>query len=133
MTGKGYVLLMATCLMASIACSGCAVVHLSTHSQSKLLKLKLGMSQEEVRAHMGKPSSMGGWRENGTEVLVDRSRLYPATDKWRAAVLGPLSLGLTWCIVLPQWGYTYHFYYSDGCLARWGYPAPDEIKELRIR
>ena len=133
MTRKGHVLLTAVYLVASIACSGCAVVHLTTHSQSKLLKLKLGMSQEDVRAYMGEPSSMGGWHEDGTEILVDRYLLYPATDKWRAAVLGPVSLGLTWCIVLPQWGYRYDFYYSDGCLEKWGYPAPDEIKELRIR
>ena len=121
------------CITAATVFNGCAVVHLTTHSKSKLLKLQLGMSQEEVRARMGKPSEAAAWREDGTEVVVDSYRLYPATDKWRAAVLGQLTLGVTWCIIPSHWGDTYHFYYSDGYLDRYGYPAPDRIEELRIR
>ncbi len=137
---KAWLLL---CVTALLCWTGCGLVHvIKAPSRGDMNKVRLGMSQNEVRSLLGDPVEVSADMMEGVETHGDTYYAYTGTFKTAWIISGPFTIFLTWCVPpdprSSPYGerYLYFVYYRDDKVVRWGHPRdwrPDFVQELRMR
>ncbi len=113
-------------LVASVALGGCAVVHTKRRSETKLGRLRVGDSREDVVKKLGSPdvSLLPEKRELGIIVQFEEYMLYPPKLSRFVLFSGLPSATMAWW--KPNIWYAeanpYWLKYADGKLQKWGPP-----------
>jgi hypothetical protein len=127
-------LISIVCILGMLV-NGCGIILPLTKNTSKLSKLKISMTTEEVKEAIGEPDEVRGSRG---QTVVWQYDLYKSSDALTNLALGILTLSLLWWFPREGQWQPYWLYFNNDVLSQWGYPgdwgnSPDKTYEIRRR
>lgn len=126
--------------LGSLLLSGCGLVYVHRRPTSKLAELRMGMTIHQVKAVLGEPYEIAGYRSSAERPAARHTYplFQPATRLVYYYVAGPLTAFIAW--TFPPRGIADWFFlhYEEGRLVQWGrwwdrHAQADHVEERRYR